>query len=111
MPAPILAIAVVGALGASLENTIIAMVVVWWPLYARIVRGEARAFLARPAADAARLMRIGRIRFAVRHLLPGMVPPHRHCRNVRYWSANSDAGRSLVSRAGFALASAPNWAQ
>lgn len=75
MPAPILAIAVVGALGASLENTIIAMVVVWWPLYARIVRGEARAFLARPAADAARLMRIGRIRFAVRHLLPGMVPP------------------------------------
>ncbi len=75
MPAPILAIAVVGALGASLENTIIAMVVVWWPLYARIVRGEARAFLARPAADAARLMRIGRLRFALRHLLPGMVPP------------------------------------
>ena len=75
MPAPILAIAVVGALGASLENTIIAMAVVWWPLYARIVRGEARAFLARPAAEAARLSRIGPLRLGLGHLLPGMVPP------------------------------------
>ena len=75
MPAPILAIAVVGALGASLENTVIAMVVVWWPLYARIVRGEARAFLARPAAAAARLNRIGALRLGLRHLLPGMAPP------------------------------------
>ncbi len=75
MPAPILAIAVVGALGASLENTVIAMVVVWWPLYARIVRGEARAFLARPAAEAARLNRVGMLRLGLRHLLPGMIPP------------------------------------
>ena len=48
LPGPILAIAVVAALGPSLQHTLIAVMIVWWPFYARIVRGEIRA-LRRPA--------------------------------------------------------------
>src|SRR5262249_51800208 len=37
LPGPLIAIAVIGILGPSLINTGLALVIVWWPLYARIV--------------------------------------------------------------------------
>jgi len=54
LPGPILAIAVVAALGPSLQHTLIAVGIVWWPFYARIVRGEVKALAARPHVEAAR---------------------------------------------------------
>ncbi|MDQ1357223.1 MAG: peptide/nickel transport system permease protein [Acidimicrobiaceae bacterium] len=74
LPGPILAIAVVAALGPSLQHTLIAVAIVWWPFYARIVRGEVKSLAARPHVEAARLAGVGRIRLAVRHLLPGAIP-------------------------------------
>jgi peptide/nickel transport system permease protein len=74
LPGPILAIAVVAALGPSLMHTLIAVSIVWWPFYSRIVRGEVKALAARPHLEAARLAGVGRIRLAVRHLLPGAIP-------------------------------------
>ena len=74
LPGPIVAIAVVASLGPSLSNTIIAIVVVWWPFYARIVRGEIRALSVRPHLEAARLAGVGPVRRALRHLLPGALP-------------------------------------
>jgi peptide/nickel transport system permease protein len=71
LPGPILAIAVVAALGPSLDHTLVAVAIVWWPFYARIVRGEVKALAARPHLEAARLAGAGRTRLAVRHLLPG----------------------------------------
>lgn len=75
LPAPVLAIAVVAALGPSLMHTLIALSIVWWPWYARIVRGEVRALAARPHTEAARLAGVGRARLVLRHLLPGAVAP------------------------------------
>jgi peptide/nickel transport system permease protein len=75
LPAPVLAIAVVAAMGPSLRNTLIALSIVWWPWYARIVRGEVRALAARPHAEAARLAGVGRTRLVLRHLLPGATAP------------------------------------
>jgi peptide/nickel transport system permease protein len=75
LPGPVLAIAVIIALGPSLSHTLIAVSIVWWPWYARIVRGEARALMVRPHIDAARLSEVGRTRLALKHLLPGIVPP------------------------------------
>lgn len=75
LPAPVLAIAVVAALGPSLFHTLVALSVVWWPWYARIVRGEVRALAARSHAEAARLAGVGRGRLMLRHLLPGAVAP------------------------------------
>lgn len=75
LPAPVLALAIAAALGRSYVNTLIAVAIVWWPLYARIVRGEIRALNSRPHVDAARLARAPRRRIWLRHLLPGAIPP------------------------------------
>jgi peptide/nickel transport system permease protein len=75
LPGPILAIAVVIALGPGLLHTLIAVAVLWWPYYARIVRGEARALAVRPHVDAARLSGSRHVRLAVRHVMPGLLPP------------------------------------
>lgn len=74
LPAPVLAIAVAAALGPSFLNTLLAVAIVWWPFYARIIRGEIRALAARPHVEAARLAGVGRFRLAWRHLVPGAVP-------------------------------------
>ncbi len=74
LPGPVLAIAVVAALGPSLIHTLVAVSVVWWPFYARIVRGEVRALAARPHLEAARLAGATRMALMARHLLPGAVP-------------------------------------
>lgn len=75
LPAPVLAIAVIASLGPSLMHTLLALSVVWWPWYARIVRGEVRALAARPHAEAARLAGVSRGRLVRRHLLPGAITP------------------------------------
>jgi peptide/nickel transport system permease protein len=74
LPGPVLAIAVVAALGPSLPHTLVAVGIVWWPYYARIVRGEVRSLAARPHVEAARLAGAGRVRIMLRHLMPGAIP-------------------------------------
>lgn len=74
LPGPVLAITVVAALGPSLSHTLIAVGVVWWPFYARIVRGEIRSLAARPHVEAARLAGAGRVAVMWRHLMPGALP-------------------------------------
>ena len=74
LPAPVMAIAIGAALGPGFFNTLLAVSVVWWPFYARIVRGEVRRLAARPHVEAARLSGTGRVRLVVRHLLPGVLP-------------------------------------
>jgi peptide/nickel transport system permease protein len=39
-PPILLAMAVTAALGPGLENAAIAMIIVWWPVYARLMRGQ-----------------------------------------------------------------------
>lgn len=74
LPGPVITIAVVVALGPSLPHVLLAIAAVWWPWYARIVRGEVGKLLVRPHVDAARLAGVGTLRLAWRHLLPGAVP-------------------------------------
>jgi peptide/nickel transport system permease protein len=92
LPGPVLAIAVVAALGPSLTHTLIAVAIVWWPFYSRIVRGEVKALAARPHLEAARLAGVGRIRLALRHLLPGAVP-------ATMVTASLDVGNLVVTLA------------
>jgi peptide/nickel transport system permease protein len=75
LPGPLVALAVVSALGTGLRNTLIAVAVTWWPWYARIVRGQVHALTHRPFVEAARLGGVGRIRRALLHVLPGTVGP------------------------------------
>jgi peptide/nickel transport system permease protein len=39
LPGPVLAIAVIVAIGPGLTHVLLAVLIVWWPYYARIVRG------------------------------------------------------------------------
>ena len=96
LPGPILAIAVVAALGPSLRHTLIAVAIVWWPFYARIVRGEVKALAARPHLEAARLAGAGRVRLAVRHLLPGAIP-------ATVVTASLDVGNLVLTLAGLSF--------
>ncbi|MHB8466249.1 MAG: ABC transporter permease [Acidimicrobiales bacterium] len=96
LPGPILAIAVVAALGPSLTHTLIAVAIVWWPFYARIVRGEVKALAARPHLEAARLAGVGRVRLAFRHLLPGAVP-------ATLVTASLDVGNLVLTLAGLSF--------
>jgi peptide/nickel transport system permease protein len=70
--------------------------VVWWPYYARIVRGEAVALAARPHMEAARLADAGRLRLVTRHLLPGVVP-------TAVVTASLDVGNVVVLLAGLSF--------
>jgi peptide/nickel transport system permease protein len=74
LPGPVLAIAVVAALGPGLTHTLIGVAIVWWPFYARIARGEIRALASRPHIEAARMAGVGLFRQTTRHLLPGAMP-------------------------------------
>ena len=55
LPGPILALAVVAALGRSYTNTLIGVAIVWWPLYTRIVRSEVRRLRVSPHMEAAQV--------------------------------------------------------
>jgi peptide/nickel transport system permease protein len=74
LPAPILALAVVAAIGPSYIHTLLGVAIVWWPLYTRIVRAEVRKLRSSPHMEAARIAGVGRWRLIYRHLLPGAVP-------------------------------------
>lgn len=71
MPGPLLVLAVVSALGPTLQHTLVAVAIVWWPFYARIVRGEVRSIMSRSHIEAARMGGAGRFRIAFKHVLPG----------------------------------------
>ncbi|WEO75801.1 ABC transporter permease [Cryobacterium sp. SO2] len=75
LPGTLVALMVVAALGPSLQNTLIAVAVTWWPWYARIVRGQTRTVMSLPHADAARLGGFSRTRMALVHVLPGSIGP------------------------------------
>ncbi len=71
MPGPLLVLAVVTAIGPTLQHTLIAVAFVWWPFYARIVRGEVKSIASKSHVEAARMGGAGRFRIAFKHVVPG----------------------------------------
>lgn len=69
-PGLLLAIALAAILGPSARNVVLALAAMGWTTYARLVRAEVRAKAAGEAVEAARALGAGRLRIAVRHLLP-----------------------------------------
>jgi peptide/nickel transport system permease protein len=74
-PTVILAMVITSALGAGIRNAIIAIMIAWWPTYARYVRGLVLALREREYVQAAHALGASRVRVLVRHLLPGTVSP------------------------------------
>lgn len=69
-PAILLAMAVAAALGPGLRNGFIAMVIVWWPIYARLLRAQVMAVKHREHIEAAVSVGATQGRILRRHVLP-----------------------------------------
>jgi peptide/nickel transport system permease protein len=75
VPALVLAVAVVAALGPGIVNAIIAVALVWWPGYVRLVQGKALAISQESFVEAARAVGMGRVRIVFVHVLPNCLSP------------------------------------
>ena len=74
-PAIILAMAIAAALGPNLRNTVIALTLVYWPWYARLIRGQVLQIKERDYVEAGRAIGVGTPRLITRHILPNAVAP------------------------------------
>jgi len=72
-PAILLALGIVAALGPDPTNVIIAIAVVYTPIFARVVRGPVLALKARDFVEAARAMGATGARIVVRHIVPNLL--------------------------------------
>lgn len=67
-PGFILAAAIAATLGPSLQHTVLALAVVFWPWYTRLIRGQVLSLREREFILAARVARAGTIWIATRHV-------------------------------------------
>ena len=74
-PSLILAMAVSAALGPSLQNVMLSLIVVWWPSYARLVRSQALSVRENAYVEAARSAGASNARIIFRHILPNSISP------------------------------------
>jgi len=74
-PDLVLAMALSAAFGANLVSAIIAVSIVWWPTYARLIRGQVLSLKQQVYVEAARTVGAGELRIIVRHLLPNTLSP------------------------------------
>ena len=73
-PGILLAIALVAVLGPSLTNVVLALCVIGWVGYARLVRGQALRAREFEYVQAARALGAGPGRVVLRHVLPTAIP-------------------------------------
>lgn len=95
-PPLILAMAIAGALGPSLRNALIAVVVVLWPVYARLVRGQVLILREREFVQAAQAIGSSGWRILLRHLLPNVLAP-------LLVQASFDMGTTILTVAGLSF--------
>ena len=74
-PTVILAMVITAALGAGIKNAVIAIMVAWWPSYARVMRGQVLAARQREYVDAVRALGASSVRIFRRHIFPNTVSP------------------------------------
>lgn len=74
-PFVVVAVAVTAALGQSLRNVIVVLVLTGWVGYARIVRLQTLSLRESAFVDAARVSGADPIRILLRHLLPNLTGP------------------------------------
>ena len=107
-PPLILAMAIAAALGVGWTNTIIAMVVVWWPKYARVSRSLVLVQRSLEYVEAARVMGFGPSRIVLRHIMPNTMGPLTTLVTL-------DVGNALITFAGLGFLGlgvvppAPEW--
>jgi peptide/nickel transport system permease protein len=74
-PPIILALAIAAALGIGAVNTIIAMLVVWWPKFARLARSLIIVQRSQEYVEAAVVVGLSPARILIRHIIPNSIGP------------------------------------
>ena len=95
-PPLILAMAIAGALGPSLTNAMLAIAVVTWPVYARLVRGQVLSLREREFIQAAHSIGAAMPRILLRHLMPNTLAP-------LLVQASFDWGGAILATAGLSF--------
>jgi len=75
VPSLILAMAFGAVLGRTPGNLVVALALTWWPVYARLVRGQVLVEKQKLYVDAARAAGGGSARILFRHVLPNSIYP------------------------------------
>ncbi len=96
-PGLILCMAIVMALGEkSLDTIALALMVVWWPTYARLVRGQVLAEREKLYVEAARSIGASDSRILLFHIIPNTIQP-------LIVQSTMDVGSVLLTAAGLAF--------
>jgi len=107
-PAMVLAMVIASALGPSLLNAMIAIAVVWWPWYARLIRGQILSLKTMEYVEAAKALGAGHARILWKYILPNCTAP-------LIVQATLDSGYAILTTASLsfigvgALAPTPEW--
>jgi peptide/nickel transport system permease protein len=96
LPGFVLALAFAAALGRGERSVVIALSLVWWPGYARLLRGMVLGMKHRLHVESARALGAGNFRIARKHMLPFMWGQL----NARI---TQDLGYALVNVAGLSF--------
>lgn len=107
-PALVLAMALTAAMGPSLFNAVIATAIVWWPWYARLIRGQTLQIRQEAFVEAAVIAGASRVRIAWQHIL-------RNCLSPLIVQISLDMGYAILTLAGLSFVGlgaqppAPEW--
>ncbi len=74
-PGIILAMTIAAALGPSLYNTLLAMVIIWWPNYARVMRSMVIANKENEYVEAAKSLGASHFRIFFNEIMPNSIGP------------------------------------
>ncbi len=108
VPGIVLALAIVAALGPGILHGVLALTIVWWPGYVRLIEAKALTLRHEPYVEAARTMGAGHGWILLRHILP-------NCLSVLVVKTSMDMGLAILAAAslGFiglgAKPPAPEW--
>ncbi len=75
LPTLILAMAIVTALGRSLDNIMKSLIIVGWPIYARTIRGSILSIREEDFVKAARALGASHFMVIFKHILPNAIYP------------------------------------
>jgi len=74
-PGLVLAIAFSAALGSGIHSVMIALSLVWWPSYARVIRGQVLSVKENLYVEAAKAVGLGNLTIMIKHVLPNSISP------------------------------------
>jgi peptide/nickel transport system permease protein len=75
IPGLLLALAIVGALGPGIKNAMLALSIVWWPGYVRLVQGKTLSLREESFVEAAKSIGASKLRIVFNHVLPNCTSP------------------------------------